>query len=112
MTSFKMLLSKRWLLQEALLIQGRRSLAILTRTYTPGVTTEVQDSNGKVVTCRYDDQNIEIVVEALFAGATLPSRGELFNYAGNSYEATSIELRGANNEFRRVVLTGRNTEYA
>ena len=82
-----------------------------TRTYTPGVTTEVQDSNGKVVSRRYDDENIEIVVETIFRNASLPGVGSLFTYDGISYELTNLEIRGQNSDWRRVVLTGRKTEY-
>jgi hypothetical protein len=82
-----------------------------TRTYTPGVTTTVEDANGKTVTRRYDDENIEIVVEAIFRGASLPGVGSSFTYDGASYELTNLEVRGVNNDWRRIVLTGLRTEY-
>jgi hypothetical protein len=82
-----------------------------TKTATSGVVTEIQDSNGKIVTRRHDDYIDELVVEAIFRGATLPAVGALFTYDGASYETMTVETSGQNNEFRRIVLTGRRSEY-
>lgn len=78
---------------------------------TSGVVTEIQDSNGKIVSRRHNDSIIDLVVEAIFNGASFPSTGALFTYDGISYEVMSVEVRGENAGFRRVVLTGKNSEY-
>lgn len=82
-----------------------------TKASTPAVAAEVTNELGQRVHARYDDVTDEITVEALIAGATLPLPGQSFAYDGETYETLSVEVKGANNDFRRVTIKGKTSEY-
>jgi hypothetical protein len=72
---------------------------------------EVFNESGNRVCVRYDDVTNEISVDAVLAGATLPTPGATFTYDGIKYECLSVEKKGENKNSVKVALKGKKSEY-
>ena len=78
---------------------------------TNGVVAEVLDNSGVRRAVRYDDETIELSLEAvLHASTTLPSPGGSFAYDGETYEVLSVEKKSANNDFVKVAIKGKKSQ--
>lgn len=80
-----------------------------TKSETSANIIEVLDETGNRVCARYDDDTTEITIEAVFAGATLPSAGASFAYDGVTYECLSVETKGENKSAKKVTLKGKKS---
>jgi hypothetical protein len=79
-------------------------------TTTPAVAVEVMDENGVRKVARYDDETEELSIEAYIQGATLPLPGAVFTYNSKKYEVLSIQVKGANKDYRKVTIKGKTSE--
>jgi len=77
---------------------------------TNGNVIEVFDETGNRKAVRYDDDTTEISIDAIFAGATLPTVGATFTYDGATYECTGLEEKGENKGAKKITLKGKKSE--
>jgi hypothetical protein len=66
----------------------------------------VANESGVIVQRRYDDVTTEISVEAVFAGATVPTPGQTFVYNTIEYEVQTVDTKGSNKEDTTVTIKG------
>ena len=71
---------------------------------------EVLNETGNRVCSRYDDSTHEITVEAILAGATLPTVGGTFTYDAVTYECLSVEKKAENKGAVKVSIKGKVSE--
>ena len=71
---------------------------------------EILDESGNRVVSRYDDSTHEITLEAILAGATLPTVGGTFTYDSVTYECLSVEKKGENKGAVKVSIKGKVSE--
>jgi len=83
----------------------------VTNAKTAGVAAEVTDENGRRVAARYDDVVQSVTFEALVTTGTAPNPGEVFTNGGVDYETVSVEVKRVNNDFQRLTIVGKKTEY-
>jgi hypothetical protein len=86
------------------------AVAIMTITSDPlskefGLTVEVTDQYGRVVTKRYDDTRNKITLEGTILSAGVPPAiGTTFTYNSIKYIIEKVDDRGVNNDFRKLSL--------
>ena len=66
----------------------------------------VANESGVIVQRRYDDVTTEVSVEAVIAGATLPTPGGTFTYNGIIYEVQGVDVKGQNKEDTTCTVKG------
>lgn len=83
----------------------------VTNNQTTNVAAEVIDENGRRVCARYDDVVQTVTFEALVTTGSAPDPGEVFTNGGVDYECLSVEVKRVNNDFQRLTIVGKKTEY-
>lgn len=70
-----------------------------------GLTVEVHDQYGRLVTKRYDDKRDKITLEGTILSAGVPPTiGGTFTYNSIKYIIEKVDDRGVNNDFRKLSL--------
>jgi len=72
---------------------------------------EVFNESGNRACSRYDDVTNELNLDAVFAGATLPTPGATFTYDSISYELLSIDVKRENKGAQTVNIKAKNSQY-
>lgn len=80
-----------------------------TKSTTSANVVEVFNEIGNRVASNYDDITTEITLDAVIAGATLPTVGTTFSYDGVTYECVSVEIKGENKGAKKVSLKGKKS---
>jgi len=70
---------------------------------------EVLNEDGNRVAAYYDDVTTEITLDAVFAGATLPTVGATFTYDSVTYECLSVEKKGENKGAVKASIKGKKS---
>jgi hypothetical protein len=82
-----------------------------TNAKTAGIQAEVFDENGRRVAARYDDVIQNVTFEALVTTGDSPEPGEEFTCDSIAYEVVSVEVKRVNNDFQRLTIVGKRSEY-